>query len=54
VAAFAECLRGAPWSERVSLGQVADNAQVLGSVLAGDQDVTELAELTRTAADLTA
>jgi Ca-activated chloride channel family protein len=54
VAAFAECLRDAPWSERVSLGQVADNAQVLSSVLADDQDVAELAQLTRTAADLIA
>jgi Ca-activated chloride channel family protein len=52
VAAFAESLREAPWSERVSLGQIADNARVLSSVLPEDEDVAELAELTATAADL--
>jgi Ca-activated chloride channel family protein len=52
VAAFAESLRGAPWAERVSLAQVADNARVLSTVLVEDEQVAELAELTATAADL--
>jgi Ca-activated chloride channel family protein len=54
VAAFAECLRGAPWSERVSLAQVADNVGVLSGALPEDPDVAELVELTRAAADLAA
>lgn len=52
VAAFAECLRDAPWSERVSLAQVADNVAVLAELLPGDEQVADLVELTRTAADL--
>lgn len=52
VAAFAESLRGAPWSERVSPAQIADNARVLATVLPEDPDLVEFAELTRTAADL--
>lgn len=52
VAAFAECLRDAPWAELVSLEQVADNAEVLAGSLTGDQMVAEFASLTRAAADL--
>lgn len=53
VAAFAESLRQAPWSQRVSLGQVADNAAVLRRALPDDDRVAEFAELASTAADLT-
>lgn len=52
VAAFAEALRDAPWGQRVSLTQLADNAQVLSLALPEDSDVAELAELTGTAASL--
>jgi Ca-activated chloride channel family protein len=52
VAAFAESLRDAPWGQRVSLTQIADNAQVLSLALPEDEDVAELAELTGTAATL--
>jgi Ca-activated chloride channel family protein len=50
VAAFAEALREAPWSERVSLEQIAANAEALRSVLPEDADVAELATLARAAA----
>jgi Ca-activated chloride channel family protein len=52
VAAFAECLRDAPWSERVSLAQVADNAELLARRLPGEEPVAEFARLARTAAEL--
>jgi Ca-activated chloride channel homolog len=52
VAAFAESLRDGPWGQRVSLTQIADNAQVLSLALPEDEDVAELAELTGTAASL--
>lgn len=52
VAAFAECLRDAPWSEHVSLAQVADNVDLVARDLPGDKQVADLAALTRTAADL--
>lgn len=52
VAAFAECLRHAPWEEQVSLAQVADNVAALARDLPADEQVAELAELTRAAADL--
>jgi Ca-activated chloride channel family protein len=52
VAAFAECLRDAPWSERVSLAQVADNAELLARRLPAEEPVAEFARLTRTAAEL--
>jgi Ca-activated chloride channel homolog len=53
VAAFAESLRGAPWGERVSLAQIADNAAVLADARPEDADLAELVTLARTAADLT-
>lgn len=53
VAAFAESLRDAPWSALVSPAQIADNAQVLRAGLPGDEQVAELADLARIAADLT-
>jgi len=52
VAAFAESLRDAPWSERVSLAQIADGVEVLRTSAPDDRRLTELAGLTRAAADL--
>jgi Ca-activated chloride channel family protein len=51
VAAFAESLRSAPWSEQVSLRNIADNAVTLGAL--PDDVVAEFVALTNTAADLT-
>jgi len=53
VAAFAETLRDAPWSDQVSLRNVADNAAALASNEdLSDDIVTEFVALTATAADL--
>jgi Ca-activated chloride channel homolog len=54
VAAFAECLRHAPWSHRVTLAQVAGQAGTLAGMLSHDEQITELARIARTAADLSA
>jgi Ca-activated chloride channel family protein len=51
VAAFAESLRDAPWSEQVSLRNVADNAAALDP-RSDDDVVAEFVELTAAAADL--
>jgi Ca-activated chloride channel family protein len=51
VAAFAESLRGAPWSQRVSRDEIAAGAELLSLALPDDPEVAELAELTRIAAD---
>jgi Ca-activated chloride channel family protein len=50
VAAFAESLRGAPWSERVSRDEIAEAAELLSLALPDDPDLAELAQLTRIAA----
>jgi Ca-activated chloride channel family protein len=56
VAAFAESLRDAPWSEQVSMRNVADNAAALasagGSDLDSDAVLAEFVDLTSAAADL--
>jgi Ca-activated chloride channel homolog len=52
VAAFAECLRHAPWSRHVSIAGVADHAWSLARTLPHDEQVSELARIARTAADL--
>lgn len=52
IAAFAECLRHAPWSRHVSLSGVADHAWSLTRTLPHDEQVGEFARLARTAADL--
>lgn len=52
VAAFAEALRDAPWSARVSLAQIAAGVDALRTIAPDDRPLTELAGLTRTAADL--
>jgi Ca-activated chloride channel homolog len=52
VAAFAECLWVAPWSHHVTLSQVADQAWTIASQLSHDEQVSELARIARTAADL--
>jgi Ca-activated chloride channel family protein len=51
VAAFAESLRDAPWSDRASLVNVADNAERLVGALPDDEVVAEFVLLTRSAAD---
>jgi Ca-activated chloride channel family protein len=51
VAAFAEHLRDAPWSEAVDVGTVADNAEALERSL-DDEVFAEFAQLTRIAANL--
>lgn len=52
VAAFAECLRGGPWSHQVSLPRLADEVSALSRWLPQDQRVSEFAELVDTAARL--
>ena len=52
VAAFAEHLRDAPWSEAVDLGAIADNADALGRSLVDDEAFAEFTQLTRMAANL--
>lgn len=52
VAAFAESLRGAPWSEAVSARNVADNANALGRAVPDADVVAEFAALAGAAADL--
>lgn len=51
VAAFAEVLRGAPWRDRASLGQIASNAELLAAAMPSHSDVADFARLTRTAAE---
>lgn len=53
VAAFAEVLRGAPWADKLSIAQIAENVAALSVTMPSDTDVAELAGLTRTAAGLT-
>jgi Ca-activated chloride channel family protein len=52
VAAFAESLRGAPWGQRVSLTQIADDLELLAAALPGDPYLVELTSLVRAAAGL--
>jgi Ca-activated chloride channel homolog len=51
VAAFAESLRDAPWSDRASLANVADNAERLVGALPDDEVVAEFVLITRSAAE---
>lgn len=52
VAAFAESLRGGPWSSQLSLAQLAANLDLVAAALPGDPYLAELAGLVRTAAGL--
>jgi Ca-activated chloride channel homolog len=52
VAAWAETLRGAPWSQAMTLQGIADNSGRLVTLLPGDAQVAEFVSLTAAAAQL--